>query len=47
MNIFLMLIIIVEVVLGLVSTFYVIGSLFWVLGQKIYRKCKYHASLYD
>ena len=37
----------IEVAIGLASTLYLALSLFVVLGQKIYRKCKYGASLYD
>lgn len=33
--------------LGVISTIYLIVSMFGVLGQKIYRKIKYGASLYD
>lgn len=36
-----------EVIIGFASTLYLGLSLFVVLGQKIYRKCKYGASLYD
>ncbi len=36
-----------EVMIGLASTLYLGISLFVVLGQKIYRKCRYGASLYD
>ncbi|RZT00527.1 hypothetical protein [Cuneatibacter caecimuris] len=32
---------------GLLSTLYLTVSLFVVLGQKIYRKIKFHASMYD
>lgn len=34
-------------VVGLGSTFYIVGSMFWVLGCKIYRKIKYGTPLYD
>lgn len=33
--------------LGIVSTLYLIVSMFGVLGQKIFRKIKYGASMYD
>lgn len=47
MNIFMIIFFIFEVVIGLASTLYMVVSLFAVLGYKIYRKCKYKASLYD
>lgn len=46
MNIFMIIFFIFEVVMGLASTLYLVVSLFWVLGRKIYRKCRYHESLY-
>lgn len=47
MNIGVILLVIVGGTIGVSSTLYLIISAFWVLGQKIYRKIKYHASLYD
>lgn len=47
MNIFMFIFFILEVVLGFLSTIYLVVSLFAVLGYKIYRKCKYNVSLYD
>ncbi|MCI8626826.1 MAG: hypothetical protein HFI40_11230 [Lachnospiraceae bacterium] len=34
-------------IIGFSSTFYLVVSLFWTIAQKIFRKLKYHASLYD
>lgn len=47
MNIFLWLIIIIGGAVGALSTFYIVISLFAVIFYKIYRKIKYHASIYD
>lgn len=47
MNIGYMLIFVLDVVSGAVSTVYLFVSLFFVLGQKIYGKAKYGKSLYD
>lgn len=47
MNIGYMLVFILDVVSGALSTLYLFVSLFVVLGQKIYRKVKYGKSLYD
>lgn len=47
MNIFMFIFFILEVVIGFLSTIYLVVSLFAVLGYKIYRKCKYKISLYD
>ncbi|MCI9296019.1 MAG: hypothetical protein HFI10_01145 [Lachnospiraceae bacterium] len=47
MNIGYMLIFALDVVSGALSTVYLFAALFFVLGQKIYRKVKYGASLYD
>lgn len=41
------LIIIVGGLAGIVSSLYVVVSLFWTLGYKIYRKCKYGIALYN
>ncbi len=38
---------ILDVVSGLLATLYLFVSLFFVLGQKIYRKAKFGLSLYD
>lgn len=32
---------------GLLSTLFIVVSLFWTIGYKIFRKIKYKASLYD
>lgn len=47
MNIGLLLFIIVGGATGLLSTLYLIISLFVVLGQKIYRKLRYGISLFN
>lgn len=47
MNIFMWILIFIGGITGALSTLYIIGSLFVVLFYKIYRKIKYHASLYD
>lgn len=47
MNIFMILIIILYVILGMGSTVILTGYMAVVIVQKIYRKVKYHASLYD
>jgi len=47
MNIILYIVFAIEVVVGLSSTLYICGSLFWILGKKIFRKIRYGASLYD
>lgn len=47
MSIGYLLVFILDVVAGVVSTLYLFISLFWVLGQKIYRKVKFGKSLFD
>lgn len=47
MNIGMLILIIFMSVIGLGSTFYIVGSMFWVLGFKICRKVKYGTPLYD
>ncbi|MBQ7926669.1 MAG: hypothetical protein IJ335_10315 [Lachnospiraceae bacterium] len=47
MNIGMLLVVIFMVVAGLGSTIAIVVTMFAVLGQKIYRKIKYGASLYD
>lgn len=47
MNIGMLLVVIFMVVAGLGSTIAIVITMFAVLGQKIYRKIKYGASLYD
>lgn len=47
MNIGYILFFIVEAIMGVLSTVYLFVSLFFVIGQKIYRKVKYGISLYD
>lgn len=47
MNIFMMIIIIAETVVGIGSCLYVVASLIGTLAYKIFRACKYHVSLYD
>ncbi len=47
MNIFLWILVFIGGVTGALSTLYIVVSLFAVIFYKIYRKTKYHASLYD
>lgn len=47
MNIGMLLIIIFEVAAGVISTLYIVASLFGTLGYKIYRKIRWGISLYN
>lgn len=47
MNIGYLILIIFGGALGLLSTLYIVVSLFATIGYKIYRKIKYGVSLYD
>ena len=47
MNILIILLIAFETIVGVVATLYVVVSLFWTLGKKIYRKCRYNISLFN
>ena len=47
MDIFMFVFFLLEAVVGLVSSLYIIVSLFATIGYKIYRKSKYGISLYD
>ena len=47
MNPLIWLIIILGALLGLLSSLYIILSMVGMIIYKIYRKCKYHVSLYD
>lgn len=47
MNIILWIVVIIGGGTGLLSCLYIVFSLFGVLGYKIYRKIRYHTSLYD
>ncbi len=47
MNIGMLLIIIIGGAAGALSTLYIVFSLFWTLGKKIYRKARYGISLYN
>lgn len=47
MNIGILLLVIIGGAAGLLSTLYLVVSMIWVLIYKIYRKIRYHASLYD
>ena len=47
MNIVLWILVFIGGATGALSTVYIIISLFAVLFYKIYRKVKYHASMYD
>ncbi|MDE6619156.1 MAG: hypothetical protein K2K74_01450 [Lachnospiraceae bacterium] len=47
MNILMWILIFIGGATGALSTLYIVVSLFAVLFYKVYRKVKYHASLYD
>lgn len=47
MNILIWLVIILGGLLGFVSSMYILVSLVGMIIYKIYRKCRYHVSLYD
>lgn len=47
MNIGLWIIIIIGGSVGALSSLYIIASLFGTIGYKLFRKMKYHVSLYD
>lgn len=47
MNILMWILIFIGGATGALSTLYIVMSLFAVLFYKVYRKMKYHASLYD
>lgn len=47
MNIFMILLIAFETIVGVVATFYVIISLFWTIAKKIYRKCRFNISVFN
>lgn len=47
MNIGLWILVFIGGATGALSTLYLLVSLFAVISYKIYRKIKYHASLYD
>lgn len=47
MNIFMWILIFIGGATGALSTLYIIVSLFAVIFYKIYRKMKYHVSIYD
>ena len=47
MDILLWIVVIIGGGTGLLSCLYIIFSLFGMIGYKIYRKIRYHASLYD
>ncbi len=47
MNIGLIIFAIFGSLVGLLSTFYIVISLFWILGYKILRKVKHGTPLYD
>ncbi len=47
MNIIIWLIVIIGCTSGALSTLYILVSGVGMLGYKIYRKCRYHASFYD
>lgn len=47
MNIGVILLVFIGGSVGILSTLYLVVSMIWVLIYKIYRKIRYHASLYD
>lgn len=47
MNILLWILIVIGGAVGAFSTLYIVVSLFAMIIYKIYRKIKYHASIYD
>ena len=47
MDIFMVIFFLLEAVVGLASSVYILVSLFATIGYKIYRKSKYGISLYD
>lgn len=47
MNIGILLFVILEAIIGMAASVYIVVSMFVVAGQKIYRKIRFHASLYD
>lgn len=47
MDIFMLIFFLLEAVIGLASSLYILVSLFVVIGYKIYRKCKFGISLYN
>ena len=47
MDIFMFIFFLLEAVVGLASSLYILVSLFATLGYKIYRKCRFGISLYD
>lgn len=47
MNIGIILLVIIGGSLGALSSLYLVVSMIWMLIYKIYRKIRFHASLYD
>lgn len=47
MDIFMIIFFLLEAVVGLASSLYILVSLFATIGYKIYRKCKFGISLYN
>lgn len=47
MDIFMFIFFLLEAIVGLASSLYILVSLFATIGYKIYRKSKYGISLYD
>lgn len=47
MDIFMIIFFLLEAVVGLASSLYIVVSLFVTIGYKVYRKSKYGISLYD
>ena len=46
MDIFMIIFFLLEAIVGLASSLYILVSLFGTIGYKIYRKCKFGISLY-
>lgn len=47
MDIFMFIFFLLEAIVGLASSLYILVSLFATIGYKIYRKCKFGISLYN
>ncbi|MFQ9932954.1 MAG: hypothetical protein ACLRVQ_00785 [Lachnospiraceae bacterium] len=47
MNIFIIILIVLGCLIAVSSTLYILLTMFWMIGFKIYRKVKYKMSLYD
>lgn len=47
MDIFMFIFFLLEAIVGLASSLYILVSLFATIGYKIYRKCKFGISMYN